>query len=204
MFLVGIAGGSGSGKTTFAGKIAAEIPEEDLVLLHQDSYYLAAPPEHLRVFSNPNFDHPLAFDWDLLKSHLVALKQKSAVDVPTYDFSENRRREEKTRLGPGRVVILEGIFSLWNEEVRRMVDLKIYLQVDADIRITRRLHRDVNERSRTMDSIISQYYETVRPMHYEFLEPTRQFADMVVGEETDVAASVVAAKIKEVLRNEFR
>ena len=197
MFLVGIAGGSGSGKTTFAKKAMQHVRHPDVVLLHQDSYYLPSPPSHLRVHGEPNFDHPEAFDWPLLKDHLTRLKAGEQVAVPVYDFKTSRRTADTTLVGPCKTILMEGIYTLWDADIRDLFDLKIYLYVDADIRFIRRLHRDVRERGRTLDSIIRQYYDTVRPMHQQYLEPTRQYADMVVGEETDIAADVLAAKVKE-------
>jgi len=199
MFLVGIAGGSGSGKTTFANKILQKVTDPAVVLLHQDSYYLPTPPPHLRFGNlNPaeyNFDHPEAFDWPLLRSHLEILKQGGKVNVPVYDYRTNQRTTETIAVGPCKVIVLEGIFTLWDAPLRSLFDLKIYLHVESDIRFIRRLHRDVRERGRSLDSIIRQYYDTVRPMHHEYLEPTRQYADISVGEETDVAAEVIAARI---------
>lgn len=232
MYLIGIAGGSGSGKTTFARKVLAYAQEiiqgwwearggflnapyplrgEQQVLpsrstegvysgvgiLHQDSYYVASAPERLRTATGYNFDHPEAFDWGLLQEHLSLLKNGSSVPVPTYDYHTNSRRPEVENLGPCHTVIMEGIYALWDPAVRDLFDVKVYLNVDADIRFIRRLHRDVKDRGRTLDSIVSQYYDTVRPMHHEFLEPTRQYANLIVGEETDVAARVLAAQVAE-------
>ncbi|MFL5813898.1 MAG: uridine kinase [Bdellovibrionia bacterium] len=199
MFLVGIAGGSGSGKTTFANKIIQRVNDSSVALLHQDSYYLPSPPPHIRIHGEPNFDHPEAFDWHLLRDHLQRLKAGEQVASPVYDYRSSRRTAETEPVGPCKTVILEGIFTLWDQSIRDLFDLKIYLNVEADIRFIRRLHRDVRERGRTLDSIIRQYYDTVRPMHHEFLEPTRQYADIVVGEETDIAADVLAARIKELV-----
>jgi uridine kinase len=202
MFLVGIAGGSGSGKTTFAKKILQRIPAEyghQVALLHQDSYYLPSAPQHLKVHGEANFDHPEAFDWALLKDHLQKLKKGEQVLTPVYDFSINRRISETVLIGPCKTILLEGIYTLWDAEIRNLFDLKVYLHVEADIRFIRRLHRDVRERGRTLDTIIRQYYDTVRPMYHEYLEPTRQYADIVVGEETDVASEVVAARINEMV-----
>lgn len=189
MFLVGIAGGSGSGKTTFAKKVLKQVDDPHVALLHLDDYYHDIPPV--------NFDHPDAFDWKLLRQHLAELKAGRAVQVPVYDYSLSRRSAQTVTVGPCRVVLLEGIFTLWDAEVRELFDLKIYLHVDADIRFIRRLHRDVRERGRTVDSVIRQYYDTVRPMHHEFLEPTRQYADLAVGEETDIAAETIAARVEQ-------
>lgn len=218
MYLLGIAGGSGSGKTTFATKIIERLnierPEsarasvktdearmDNVAILHQDSYYLPELPDSLSLGNGAfNFDHPDAFDWELLKFHLSELKAGRGIEVPAYDFKTNRRSPETTRMGPVNTVILEGIYALWDAEIRRLFDIKIYLSVDADIRFIRRLNRDVRERGRSLDGIVEQYYRTVRPMHSEFLEPTRQYADLTVGNETDIAAEVVAARLSEVIR----
>lgn len=205
MYLVGIAGGSGSGKTTFAKKVMQRVLEdgevgESVVLLHQDSYYLPSPPAHLKVNGEPNFDHPEAFDWPLLKDHLRRLKAGGQVAVPIYDFRTSRRLADTQLIGPCKTILMEGIYALWDAEIRSLFDVKVYLHVEADIRFIRRLHRDVRERGRSLDSIIRQYYDTVRPMHHEFLQPTQQYADLVVGEETDVAADVLAARVRQVTR----
>jgi uridine kinase len=199
MKLIGIAGGSGSGKTTFTRKIFDQLPNEiaeSVALIHQDSYYLPKLPEHLVSASGEtNYDHPDAFDWELLKSHLAALKAGRSAQIPIYDFRTSSRLAETQAVGPCKAIIVEGIYTLWEPDIRSLFDVKLFLHVEADIRFIRRLHRDVRERGRTLDSIVHQYYDTVRPMHHEFLEPTKQFADLVVGEETDVAAEVIAAKI---------
>jgi uridine kinase len=195
MFLIGIAGGSGSGKTTFAQKVMDRAKDPSVALLHLDSYYKPAPPADLHIHGALNFDHPDAFDWELLKDHLSRLKAGERVATPVYDFKSSRRTDQVRLVGPCRTILFEGIYTLWQSEVRALFDVKLYLNVDADIRFIRRLHRDVRERGRSVDSIIRQYYDTVRPMHHEFLEPTRQYADIVVGEETDIAAEVLAARV---------
>ncbi len=192
MFIVGIAGGSGSGKTTFAEKIMGQVAHPDLVLLHQDSYYLPQVPGR-------NFDHPAAFDWKLLKAQIERLRSGQSVQVPVYDFKKDDRKQETQGIGPCKVVLLEGIYALYDAEIRGLLDLKIFLHVESDIRFIRRLHRDVHERGRTLDGVIRQYYDSVRPMHYEHLDPTRQYADLVVGEETDIAAATVAAHVRQML-----
>jgi uridine kinase len=199
MFLVGIAGGSGSGKTTFAKKIIQQVNDPSVILLHQDSYYLAEPSPQLKVHGESNFDHPDAFDWKLLREHLSLLKMGKEIPAPIYDYRNSRRTTEVEKIGPCKTVIMEGIYTLWDAAIRDLCDIKVYLNVEADIRFIRRLHRDVRERGRTLDSIIRQYYDTVRPMHHEYLEPTRQYADIAVGEETDIAAEVLAARIKELV-----
>jgi uridine kinase len=200
MYLIGIAGGSGSGKTTFSKKIMNRVNDAEVVLLSQDSYYLSSPAAHLKVHGEPNFDHPEAFDWPLLRDHLSRLKAGYSVPVPTYDYRTSRRQAETHEVGPAKVVLLEGIFTLWDQELRDLFDAKIYLHVEADIRFIRRLHRDVRDRGRTHDEIIRQYYDTVRPMHQLYLEPTRKYADLIVGEESEVAADILAARVRELLQ----
>lgn len=199
MYLIGIAGGSGSGKTTFAKKIMQRVSSPGVVLLSQDSYYLNIPSAHLKVHGEMNFDHPEAFDWVLLRDHLTRLKRGESINVPVYDYKTNRRTDETYTVGPASVVLLEGIFTLWDEEMRALFDMKVYLHVEADIRFIRRLHRDVKERGRTHDEIIRRYYDTVRPMHQLYLEPTRKYADIIVGEESDIASDALSARVKELL-----
>lgn len=205
VFLIGIAGGSGSGKTTFAKKVMKSINSSICGLLHMDSYYLPRQPKtNYTSAGKPNFDHPNAFDWDLLRYHLTELKQGLAVKTPIYDFSTSNRTEEFETMGPCKVVLFEGIFSLYDQEIRDLLDIKCFLHVDSDIRFTRRLHRDVKERGRSLESVISQYYDTVRPMYQKYLDPQRQYADFTVGEETDVASTILSARIKELLATGFR
>lgn len=201
MFLVGIAGGSGSGKTTFAEKIINRVGAQHTVLLHQDSYYLPSQPERNFVKNKPNFDHPQAFDWQLLRKQLKEIKRGKAVETPQYDFTTSTRLDTTRPIGPAKACLFDGIYALWDDEIRAMMDLKIFLDVDADIRFIRRLHRDVKERGRTLESIINQYYDTVRPMHRQFLEPTRQFADITIGEETDIPSEVVASRIRAIVQS---
>lgn len=207
MYLIGITGGSGSGKTTFAQKILklVKLISNNVVILHMDSYYLSPQPiENYSKSGRPNFDHPDAFDWELLFDHLGQLKAGYQVQSPVYDFTVSKRTNETTKVGPAQIVLFEGIFTLYDQRIRNLLDIKCYLDVDSDIRFTRRLHRDVNERKRSLDSIIKQYYETVRPMYQKYLAPQRQYADFIVGEETDMAASILAAKVDQLLADETR
>ena len=199
MFLIGIAGGSGSGKTTFAQKVVKLVDSNQVLHLHQDSYYLPTQSKDRFVKGNPNFDHPDAFDWPLLRKQLAIIKSGGVAAAPLYDFVTSTRSPNTETVGPARICVFDGIYALWDEEIRAMMDLKIFLHVDADIRFIRRLHRDVKERGRSLDSIIGQYYDTVRPMHRQYLEPTSQFADLTIGEETDIPAEVVASQIRAVL-----
>lgn len=202
IFLIGIAGGSGSGKTTFARKVMKGISHLDSTLLHMDSYYLPTQPKTNYTSSGKaNYDHPNAFDWELLRHHLSELKKGNSIKCPIYDFQASGRTEEHESVGPCRVVLFEGIFTLYDQEIREMLDIKCFLHVDSDIRFTRRLHRDVKERGRSLESVIAQYYDTVRPMYQRYLDPQRQYADISVGEETDVASLILSARIKELLAN---
>ena len=199
--LIGIAGGSGSGKTTFAKKLI-NLVHEPITLLHMDSYYLPSQPrQNFTASGKPNFDHPQAFDWELLRTHISMLREGKDIECPVYDFNTSSRTQETHTIPATNVVIFEGIFTLFDEVIRDLLDIQVFLHVDSDIRFTRRLNRDVKERGRSLESIISQYYDTVRPMHQKFLEPQKQFADFIVGEETDIAASILAAKVNEILAN---
>jgi uridine kinase len=200
VYIIGIAGGSGSGKTTFAKKVQDQLGEGGSIMLSMDSYYLNKLPDELKTQSGkPNFDHPHAFDWELLNEHVSDLKAGKSINCPVYDFKTSTRSDETYLVTPTKVVLFEGIFTLFDKNIRKMLDIKSFLQVDSDIRFTRRLHRDVQERGRSLDSVIEQYYDTVRPMYQKYLDPQKQFADFTVGEETDVAAKILAARIKEFL-----
>lgn len=200
MYIIGIAGGSGSGKTTFAKKVQALLEDENSQILSMDSYYLHVLPDEIATSKgNPNFDHPGAFDWELLFDHISTLKKGEPIDVPVYDFATNSRKEETHTVTPTKIILFEGIFALFDKSIREMMDIKCFLHVDSDIRFTRRLHRDVQERGRSLDSVISQYYETVRPMYQKYLDPQKQFADFTVGEETDVASEILASRLRDFL-----
>jgi uridine kinase len=195
--LIGVAGGSGSGKTTFAKKVI-RLVEGSITVLHMDSYYLPSQPaKNFTSSGKPNFDHPEAFDWELLRHHLHQLKSGKDIESPVYDFNTSSRTDKTIFTKSTPVILFEGIFSLFDAEIRKMLDIKCFLHVESDIRFTRRLNRDVQERGRSLESIINQYYETVRPMHQKFLEPQKQYADFIVGEETDVAASILAAQVNQ-------
>lgn len=200
VLLIGIAGGSGSGKTTFAKKIMNLLSSAEVSILHMDSYYLPNQPvENYTDKGKPNFDHPDAFDWELLRKHLALLKKGHPIETPIYDFGKSLKNPESEVIGPSKVILFEGIFTLYDKPIRDLLDIKCFLHVDADIRFTRRLHRDVKERERSLESVIEQYYDSVRPMFLKFLAPQNQYADFVVGENTDIAASILAAKIGEYL-----
>lgn len=200
MFFIGIAGGSGSGKSTFAKKIVSAFSSKKILHICQDSYYLPKLPHHLLSTIKPNYDHPDAFDWPLLKSHIQDLSEGKSIALPIYDYTKSTRLTQTQKLQACDVCVLDGIFALWDDEIRAQMNLKVFVDVDADIRFIRRLHRDVRERDRTLDSIITQYYDTVRPMHRQFLEPTRRYADLIVGEEMEAACTALTKMLKTILK----
>jgi uridine kinase len=178
--IVGIAGGSGSGKTTIVGRVTEIV--RDYALVPQDNYYRSAEHVTNQSITGFNFDHPDAFDSDLLCEQLGALKAGTAIRMPQYDFVHHRRREDTVLVEPRRLVILEGIMIYFDRRIRDLVDLKLYVDTPDDIRFIRRLRRDISERGRTVDSVIEQWTEKVRPGHYEFVEPTKAYADLVIPE----------------------
>ncbi|NJL72271.1 MAG: uridine kinase [Candidatus Competibacteraceae bacterium] len=178
--IVGITGGSGSGKTTIVRKIAEVVP--DFVFIPQDNYYRSAEYIGNENITDFNFDHPSAFDTDLVVEHLRLLRSGTAIDMPQYDFVHHRRRLDTVRMEPRGLIVFEGIMVLTDKRVRDLIDLKLYVDTPDDIRFIRRLRRDISERGRTLDSVITQYLEVVRPGHYEFIEPTKAFADLIIPE----------------------
>jgi len=178
--IIGICGGSGSGKTTIVRKISEVV--SDFVFVPQDNYYRSAEYISNANITAFNFDHPDAFDNPLLIEQLEKLSRMESVDMPTYDFVHHRRREEIITIEPRKLVIFEGIMIFTNKAVRDLIDLKIFVDTPDDIRFIRRLERDIKERGRTIDSVIEQYLTVVRPGHYEFIEPTKQFADIIIPE----------------------
>jgi len=178
--IVGIAGGSGSGKTTIVSRITEIV--RDYALVPQDNYYRSAEHVNNRSITGFNFDHPDAFDSDLMVEQLQALKAGTPIRMPQYDFVHHRRRDDSVLVEPRRLVILEGIMIFFDRRVRDLIDLKLYVDTPDDIRFIRRLRRDITERGRTVDSVIEQYTERVRPGHYEFVEPTKAYADLVIPE----------------------
>ncbi|HVS62797.1 MAG TPA: uridine kinase [Thermoanaerobaculia bacterium] len=198
---IGVAGGSGSGKTTVAQTILRTVGASRIAFLVQDAYYRDIEwrdPEELR---RHNFDHPDALDTDLLVEQLAALRAGRDVEVPVYDFVGHRRRPETKRTGARPVVLVEGILLFAEPRVRDLLDFKIFVDTDADVRLIRRLMRDVEERGRTVPDVIRQYLETVRPMHLEFIEPSKRWADVIVpeGGENRVAMEMVTARIEQLL-----
>ncbi len=200
--IIGICGGSGSGKTTIVRKISEVV--SDFVFVPQDNYYKSASFMSNQNITAFNFDHPDAFDNELLLEHLMKLKYMESVEMPTYDFVHHRRREETIRVEPKKLVIFEGIMTFTNKAVRDILDLKIFVDTPDDIRFIRRLERDIKERGRTMESVIQQYLTIVRPGHYEFIEPTKQFADIIIpeGGNNNNALGVLVSFINSIIQSE--
>jgi uridine kinase len=199
--VVGIAGGTGSGKTTVAKTIAAALPAGRVAMIEFDAYYRDRPELALEERARINFDHPDALEIELLVEHLARLKAGSGVDVPIYDFKIHRRRPESRRVEPARVVLVEGILVFVDPRVRERLDMKIFVDTDADIRVFRRIRRDMEQRGRTFESIRDQYYKTVRPMHLQFVEPSKRWADLIIpeGGNNRVALDLIISKLEGVL-----
>ncbi len=200
--LIGIAGGSGSGKTLVARTIVRELGSEKVVIVDQDSYYRNLEEIPFRDREARNFDHPDAFDDELLAAHLRELLEGNAIDQPVYDYTHHCRLPETRRISDHLIVVLEGILIFHDPELRALMDIKLFVDADPDVRLIRRLKRDLIERGRAVDSILRQYEESVRPMHLQFVEPTKRFADVIIpgGGHNKVAIDLVKTKIRELLR----
>jgi uridine kinase len=198
---LGVAGGSGSGKSTVAREILRTVGAERIAFLAQDSYYRDVEWRGEGQLLRHNFDHPDSLDSDLLCDHVDALKAGRAVEVPIYDFVRHRRRPETRRVEPRPVILVEGILLFVEPRLRAALDFKVFVDTDADVRLLRRVQRDMSERGRTVDDILRQYLETVRPMHLEFVEPAKRYADVIVpeGGENRVALEMIAARIEQLL-----
>ena len=200
--LIGIAGGSGSGKTLVARTIIRELGSDRVVVIDQDSYYKNLDDIPLRDRDARNFDHPDAFDGELLKRNIRDLLDGNPIEQPIYDYAQHRRLAETRTIGDHVVIVLEGILIYVDPELRSMMDIKLFVDADHDVRFIRRLKRDLVERGRSVDSIIRQYEESVRPMHMQFVEPTKRHADLIIpeGGHNRVAIDLVKTKIRELLR----
>jgi len=200
--VIAIAGGSGSGKTTVAHVILKRVGSDKIAYLQHDSYYkdLAELPATLR--KDVNFDHPLSLETGLLVKHVKALRDRQAVDVPIYDFATDSRTHQSVRVAARDVILVEGILIFAESELRKLFDVKIFVDTDADVRFIRRLQRDITERGRTTDSVIKKYQKTVRPMHLEFVEPSKRYADVIIPEGgfNTAALDMVVARIELLLK----
>ena len=200
--LIGIAGGTGSGKSTVTNEIAKNITESNIAIIEQDSYYKAQ--DHLSYDDRvkTNYDHPFAFDNELLVSHLKDILKGKAIDKPIYDFENHNRKNETIKVEARDIVILEGILILSEKDIRDLLDIKIFVDTDADVRVLRRILRDIKERGRSLDSIILQYINTVRPAHLQFVEQSKRYADIIIpeGGHNKVAIDIILAKINEIIK----
>ena len=199
--VVGIAGGSGSGKTTLVEAIVAGMAPQAVVRLEQDSYYRERPELSFVERETINYDHPDALDNGLLVEHVSALVQGSAVDKPVYDFALHQRTMQRKRIEPAPVVLVDGILVLESAALRALLDLKLFVDTDPDVRVLRRIERDLRERQRTLHSVVAQYMETVRPMHLQFVEPSKRYADVIIPEGglNAAAAAMVIARLHALL-----
>ena len=200
--VIGITGGSGSGKTTIAQKIVAQMQEDEHVLIMtQDSYYKDNTGIPMDIRMKINYDHPDAFDVPLLEKQLRDLLAYKAIEMPVYDLKEHTRSKKTIHKEPADIIILEGILVLANKEIRDLMDIKVYVDTDDDIRFIRRLERDLSERGRSIDSVIDQYLSTVKPMYHQFIEPTKRYADIIVpeGGKNDVAIDMLTTKVHSIL-----
>jgi len=200
--IIGIAGGTGSGKSTFTDRIKS-LFGDDVTVIYHDNYYRAhddIPFEERKVI---NYDHPDSLETELLLEHLKELKAGKSVQCPVYDFTQHNRSNKFTEIRPSKIIIIEGILIMTDENLRNMMDIKIFVDADADERILRRVRRDMVERGRDIDNIMEQYLTTVKPMHYLYIEPTRHYADIVINSGmNEVALDLVAAKISAILDNQ--
>ena len=199
--VIGVAGGTGSGKTTVAEKILHRVGAEHVAYIPHDAYYRELghlpPEERARV----NFDHPDSLETSLLIEHLKALPARQVVEIPIYDFTKHMRTKETHRVEPAPVILVEGILIFVEPELRALLDVKLYVDTDADVRFIRRLQRDIQERGRSVESVCKQYLSTVRPMHQEFVEPSKRYADVIIPEGgfNEVAIEMVAARLRGML-----
>jgi uridine kinase len=199
--VIGIGGGTGSGKTTVAKEVRKHFPEESVVIVHHDSYYVDRSDLTPDKRENINYDHPDSFDNALLKGQLTELRAGRPIEKPIYDFETHTRRTETITVRPARIILLEGILVLAEDELRELMDIKLYVDTDADERFIRRLRRDITDRGRTVDQVIEQYLQTVRPMHLQFVETSKRYADVIIPEGglNLVAVDLIVTKVRDIL-----
>lgn len=201
--VIGIAGGSGSGKTSVTNAIYEAFKDHSVVVIQQDFYYKDQSHLEMEERLMTNYDHPLAFDNDLLIDHVNQLLQRQGIEKPVYDYAAHTRSKETILIEPKDVIILEGILVLEDERLRDLMNIKLYVDTDADLRIIRRILRDISERGRTVESVVEQYLNVVRPMHNQFIEPTKRYADVIIpeGGQNEVAIDLMVTKIKAILES---
>lgn len=203
--IIGITGGSGSGKSTIAKELCNKFGEESLSILEMDCYYKDQSNISFEERKLTNYDHPDAFDMDLLIQHIIELMNGKSVEKPLYDFEVHNRKSETILVQPKKIILVEGILVLLESRLRELLDIKIYVDTDADVRFIRRLVRDINERGRTIESVIEQYLGVVRPMHMQFTESTKKYADIIIpeGGHNKVAIDCLSSKIESILKEEI-
>ncbi|MCR4764552.1 MAG: uridine kinase [Bacteroidaceae bacterium] len=203
MLIIGIAGGTGSGKTTVVNKIIDKLGKNEVVLLPLDSYYKDSSHVPVEKRQLINFDHPNAFDWDLLRNHIAMLKEGKSIEQPMYDYITCSRLPQTIHIEPKDVIIFEGIMSLYDKEIRDMMDLKIFVDADPDERLIRNIERDVVSRGRTYQAVMERYSRVLKPMHEQFIEPSKRFADLIVpqGGHNNVAIKILTMYIKKNLKD---
>ncbi len=199
MLIIGIAGGTGCGKTTVVNQIVNELPENEVCVISQDSYYKDTSHLTYEERTRINFDHPQSIDFELLGEHLIDLRKGKTINQPVYSFVEHNRTGDTISTKPSKVIIVEGILILTNPTIRDMFDIKIYVHTDSDERLIRRLKRDIVERGRDMDEVLDRYQNTLKPMHQQFIDPTKEFADLIIPNNNynNVAVDIVRTIIKE-------
>jgi uridine kinase len=200
--LIGIAGGTGSGKTSVAKALTRDFKKGETIILEQDWYYRNLPRKEPDFIKKWNFDHPDAIEFEGLAAALKELKAGQTIQVPQYDYASHSRKEESLTIQPHRVVIVEGILILWEPRIRDLLDIRIFVDTDADIRFIRRLTRDIEDRGRSLQNVIDQYYKTVRPSHETFVEPSKRYADVIIpeGSSNKVAIDLLRTKISTLLK----
>lgn len=205
--ILGITGGTGSGKSTVSKTILGSVPEENIAIIEQDAYYKDQSHIPFEERLTTNYDHPLAFDNELLIKHLDQLMGGNSIQKPIYDFEKHTRKLDETMtVEPKDIIVLEGIMILEDKKLRDMLDIKIFVDTDNDLRILRRIQRDIKERGRTVDSVVEQYITTVRPAHMQFIEPYKRYADIIIpeGGYNTVAIDIVVAKIKSIIESKVK
>ena len=205
MLILGIAGGTGSGKTTVVNQILNELPADEVCIISQDSYYNATDNLSYQERTKINFDHPNAIDFELLVTHLTQLKSGKIIDQPVYSFVTHNRIKDTLKTHPRKVVIVEGILIFNNEQLRDLFDIKIFVHADADERLIRRVRRDIEERGRDVSEVLSRYQNTLKPMHQQFIEPMKNYADIIIPNDryNTVAVDIVRTVISEKLKYDF-
>jgi uridine kinase len=201
-FVIGVAGGSGSGKSTVTRQVLASVGPDMATVLYQDDYYLDQTEMSPEARRKTNYDHPQAFDWPLMMQHLQALRRGEPIEMPTYDFTAHNRASQTITLQPAPVIVVEGLFALYDADLRKMMSLKIYVDTAPDVRFIRRLQRDMAERGRSVESVINQYMDTVRPMHKQFIEPTKRHADVILPHGANgPAVDIITTKVMTLIRD---